>query len=115
MVESIQRVLKRRAPAGQQPSTPQEIIAWFATVAGHWNKGPTPFERGGKRKRGRDRDRQRERRHRLGGSGGFIRKPVRRRSSRGYGHTQGKLPTSLQTLQGLEHWRTLARERKQTD
>lgn len=88
MAESMQRILKRRALAGQQPSTPEEIMAWFEAVAGHWNKDPTPFEWGGKRQRRRDR--QRERRHRLGGSGAFTRKPVREPLSRGYSHTQGK-------------------------
>lgn len=88
MAESMQRILKRRALAGQQPSTPEEIIAWFEAVAGHWNMDPTPFAWGGKRQRRRDR--QRERRHRLGGSGAFTRKPIWQRLSRGYGHTQGK-------------------------
>lgn len=88
MAESMQRILKRRALAGQQPRTPEEIIAWFEGVAGHWNKAPTPFAWGGKRKRRRDR--QRERRHRLGGSGAFTRKPVRKRLGGGYGHTQAK-------------------------
>jgi hypothetical protein len=43
MAESIQRVLKRRALAGQHPGTPEEIMAWFEAVAEHWNEGPTPF------------------------------------------------------------------------
>jgi hypothetical protein len=88
MAESIQRILKRRALDGQHPATPQQIIGWFEAVARHWNEEPTPFEWGGKRKRRRDR--QRERRHRLGGSGAFTRKPVRRRSGRCYGYTQRK-------------------------
>ena len=88
MAESIQRVLKRRALDGRHPATPQEIIAWFEAVAGHWNEDPTPFEWGGKRKRRRER--QRERRHRAGGSGAFTRKPVRRCPKRSYGHAQPK-------------------------
>jgi transposase len=88
MAESIQRILKRRALAGQHPGTPEQIMAWFEAVARHWNKDPTPFEWGGKRKRRRER--QRERRHRLGGSGAFTRKPVRQRPAQGYGHTQAK-------------------------
>lgn len=88
MAESIQRILKRRALDGQHPRTPQEIVDWFEAVAGHWNKNPTPFHWGGKRKRRRDR--QRERRHHLGGSGAFTRKPVRRQPKTSYGHTQCK-------------------------
>src|SRR5919201_6010199 len=33
MAESIQRILKRRALAGQHPGTPEQIKAWFAAVA----------------------------------------------------------------------------------
>jgi hypothetical protein len=88
MAESIQRVLKRRALAGQHPETPEQIIAWFEAVAGHWNEAPTPFEWGGKRKRRRDR--QRERRHRAGGSGGYTRRPIGRRSGASYGQAQRK-------------------------
>jgi len=87
LAESIQRILKRRALAGQQPSTPAEILAWFASVAEHWNKDPTPFEWGGKRKRRRHR--QWERRHRVGGSGGYTRKPVARRTA-AYGQAHSK-------------------------
>ena len=75
MAESIQRVLKRRALGGQEPTAPEQIIGWFEAAAGHWNEDPTPFQWGGKRKRRRER--QRERRHSLGGSGAFSRKPVR--------------------------------------
>jgi hypothetical protein len=75
MAESMQRILKRRALAGQEPTTPDEIIGWFEAVAGYWNKAPTPFAWGGQRRRRRER--QRERGHRLGGSGAFVRKPVR--------------------------------------
>jgi hypothetical protein len=88
MAESIQRILKRRALSGQHPSTPAQIIAWFEVVAEHWNQDPTPFEWGGKRRRRRER--QRERRHRVGGSGGYTRRPVARRTAATYGHTQGK-------------------------
>ena len=87
MAESIQRILKRRALDGQQPQTPEQIIGWFEAVAEHWNKEPTPFEWGGKRKRRRDRQRQR---HRVGGSGAFTRKPIRRRSKWDYGQAQPK-------------------------
>ena len=88
MAESIQRVLKRRALDGQQPTTPEEIIAWFEAVARHWNADPTPFEWGGKR--AARRKRQRERRHRLGGSGAQTRRPVARKSEIAYGHAHSK-------------------------
>jgi transposase len=88
MAESIQRILKRRALAGQHPDSPEQIIAWFEAVARHWNESPTPFEWGGKRQRRRQR--QRERRHRAGGSGAYTRRPVARRSRQSYGHAQAK-------------------------
>jgi len=88
MAESIQRVLKRRALAGQNPSGTDQIIAWFEAVAGHWNAAPTPFVWGGKR--AARRRRQRERRHRVGGSGACTRMPLRRGSRPSYGHVQRK-------------------------
>jgi len=88
MAESIQRILKRRALAGQHPSTPEQIMAWFEAVAAHWNEAPTPFEWGGKRQRRRQRER--ERRHRAGGSGAYTRRPVARRTRPSYGNGQGK-------------------------
>ena len=67
MAESVQRIIRQRALAGQHPQTPDQIIALLeATVAG-WNRDPTPFEWGGKRQARRQRRRQR--RHALGGSG----------------------------------------------
>jgi hypothetical protein len=69
MVESLQRILKRRALDGQHPGTPEEIIGWFEAVAGHWNRLPTPFEWGGKRRARRQRQRERRR---LGGSGALV-------------------------------------------
>jgi len=88
MAESIQRVLKRRALDGQQPTSAEEIIAWFESVARHWNAEPTPFEWGGKR--AARRQRHRERRHRLGGSGAQTRRPVPRKGRRSYGHAHSK-------------------------
>ena len=76
MTESIQRILKRRALAGQHPTKPEEIIAWLEAVAQAWNPNPTPFRWGGKRAARRARSRQR--RHALGGSGAYTRHPVRR-------------------------------------
>ena len=76
MTESIQRILKHRALAGQHPTKPEEIISWLEAVAQVWNRDPTPFEWGGKRAARRARSRQR--RHALGGSGAYTRRPMRR-------------------------------------
>lgn len=75
MAESIQRILVRRAMAGQNPETPQQIIDWLEAVARNWNNNPTPFEWGGAR--AARRERSRIRRHTLGGSGACVRRPVR--------------------------------------
>jgi transposase len=88
LAESIQRILKRRALNGQHPTQTQQIIAWFEAVARHWNGEPTPFVWGGKRRQRRER--QRERRHRLGGSGGFTRRPVHRQANISYADAQSK-------------------------
>ena len=76
MTESIQLIFERRALAGQHPKTPEQIIDWLEAVAHAWNRNPTPFHWGGKRAVRRERSRQR--RHRLGGSGAYTRRPVRR-------------------------------------
>jgi hypothetical protein len=68
MAESIQRILVSRALSGQHPQSSQEIIDWLEAVARAWNREPTPFVWGGKRKARRERARLR-RRHALGGSG----------------------------------------------
>jgi hypothetical protein len=74
MAESIQRIVVRRALAGQHPESTQDLKDWLgATVAG-WNAAPTPFEWGGKR--AARRERARARRHALGGSGGYTRRPI---------------------------------------
>ncbi len=83
MAESIQRILKGRALDGQEPTQPDQIIAWFEAVAARWNADPTPFEWGGRW--AARRKRQRDRRHRVGGSGATTRRPVRR----GNGYTRG--------------------------
>lgn len=88
MAESMQRILKRRALAGQSPTTVEQIMGWFEAVALHWNAAPTPFEWGGKRHRRRER--QRGRRHRVGGSAAYTRQPVRSPANPTYGHGQGK-------------------------
>jgi len=76
MAESIQRILTRRALAGQHPQTPDEIIAWLEATARGWNRAPTPFIWGGKRRACRER--ARARRHHLGGSGACTRQPLGR-------------------------------------
>ena len=82
MAESIQRILKARALDGQHPTQTDQISAAFEAVARHWNRDPTPFVWGGKRQKRRQR--HREKRHRLGGSGGYTRIPIRRRSKLRY-------------------------------
>jgi hypothetical protein len=76
MAESIQRILKRRALDGQHPKTPAEIIAWLEATADGWNRAPTPFHWGGKRRQRRQRAWQR--RHALGGSGACTERPLQR-------------------------------------
>lgn len=75
MAESMQRILVRRGLVGQQPETPEHIIALLEGVAQGWNLDPTPFAWGGKRAARRQRSRQR--RHVLGGSGAYTRRPLR--------------------------------------
>ncbi len=76
LAESIQRILTRRALAGQHPQTAAEVKTWLLETVRGWNADPTPFEWGGKR--AARRQRARARRHALGGSGGYTRRPVRR-------------------------------------
>ncbi|MFK7844326.1 MAG: transposase [Rhodothermales bacterium] len=75
MAESIQRILKQRALAGTHPKTPEEIIEWLEAAARGWNRDPTPFEWGGKRKERRARSRIR--RQKIGGSYAFTRRSMR--------------------------------------
>jgi len=77
MAESIQRILAVRALAGQQPTSPQDIMHWLEAAAAGWNADPTPFVWGGKRSARRERSRQRH--HALGGSGACTRWPIHRR------------------------------------
>jgi hypothetical protein len=76
MAESVQRIVVRRALAGQHPETNQEVMTWLEAAVRGWNRDPTPFEWGGKR--AARRQRARERRHHLGGSGAYTRRPIRR-------------------------------------
>jgi len=78
MAESIQRIIERRALAGQHPSHPAQIIEWLEATVRGWNQHPTPFVWGGRR--AARRDRARKRRHALGHSGACTRRPVRRRT-----------------------------------
>jgi hypothetical protein len=76
MAESVQRILIRRALAGQHPQSAAELIAWLEAIVRGWNRAPTPFEWGGKR--AERRRRARERRHAVGGSGACTRRPIAR-------------------------------------
>jgi hypothetical protein len=80
MAESIQRILGKRALAGQCPASPQQMIHNLEAVAAHWNLAPTPFVWGGRRAARRNRARQR--RHLLGGSGACSNRPILRRPSK---------------------------------
>lgn len=75
MVESVQRILKRRALEGQAWQTTVEMIAILEATVRGWNAAPTPFVWGGARVARRARSRER---HRLGGSGACTFRPVRR-------------------------------------
>jgi transposase len=70
MAESVQRILVRRALAGQHPQQAQEVIDWLEQTVAGWNADPTPFVWGGKRQQRRERARLR----RLGGSGAALMK-----------------------------------------
>ncbi len=78
MAESLQRILIRRALAGQHPHSSEQLIAWLEATARAWNADPTPFTWGGKRAARRIRARQR--RHALGGSGACSARSFRCRS-----------------------------------
>jgi hypothetical protein len=43
MAESIQRVLKRRTMNGQHPTSTDEVIDRWESVAKRWNASPTPY------------------------------------------------------------------------
>src|SRR5262249_2017323 len=76
MAESIQRILKRRALEGQYPQTPEEIIALLEATVYGWNHVPTPFVWGGKR--APRRARHPHPKHRPGGAGACVARPLRR-------------------------------------
>jgi hypothetical protein len=64
LAESVQRILVRRALAGQHPQTQADLIAWLDDAVLGWNADPTPFVWHGTRYERRQRARQR----RLGAS-----------------------------------------------
>jgi len=68
MAESLQRIIVRRALAGQHPETPDDIITWLEDTVVGWNAAPTPFVWDGKRHQRRLRARTR----RLGGSAASL-------------------------------------------
>lgn len=76
LAEAIQRILVRRALAGQHPETAEQLQAWLAAAVRGWNAHPTPFEWGGKR--AARRARARARRHRVGGAAGCTARPIAR-------------------------------------
>ncbi len=68
MAESVQRIIVRRALAGQHPQSAQQVIDWLEQTVAGWNADPTSFVWGGKRHARRERARLR----RLGGSGAAL-------------------------------------------
>ena len=68
LAEALQRIIVRRALAGQHPQTAAEIITWLEETVAGWNAQPTPFVWDGKRRERRQRARQR----RLGGAAASI-------------------------------------------
>jgi hypothetical protein len=74
LAESIQRIVVRRALAGQHPESTNDLSEWLGATVRGWNATPTPFEWGGKR--AARRERAHARRHALGGSGGCTRQPI---------------------------------------
>jgi hypothetical protein len=89
LCESAQRIVVRRALQGRHRESPEALMASLEAVAQAWNKDPTPFTWGGKRAQRRQRAWARREQHRLGGSGGFTRRPVRRRWKGDYSCTRG--------------------------
>jgi hypothetical protein len=76
LAESVQRILARRALAGQHPESTDQLTDWLRAQVRGWNAAPTPFVWGGKR--AARRQRARDRRHVLGGAAGYTRQPIAR-------------------------------------
>jgi hypothetical protein len=72
MAESIQRIIGRRALAGTHMVSAEHTIEALEAAMRGWNRCPTPFTWGGKRKARRDRARARRQGFRLGGSGAVV-------------------------------------------
>ena len=68
MAESLQRIIVRRALAGQHPETPEDMVTWLEDTVAGWNDAPTPFVWDGKRRERRLRARSRH----LGGSAAVL-------------------------------------------
>jgi hypothetical protein len=68
MAEAVQRIIVRRALAGQHPKNAQEVLDWLEQTVAGWNRHPTPFGWNGKRRRRGEGARLR----RLGGSGAAM-------------------------------------------
>jgi hypothetical protein len=68
MAESLQRIVVRRALAGQHPQSSAETIGWLEETVAGWNAEPTPFVWEGKRWQRRHRARHRL----LGGSAATL-------------------------------------------
>jgi hypothetical protein len=68
LAESGQRILVRRALAGQPPQSAQPVMDWLEQTVAGWNLAPTPVVWNGKRRRRRERACLR----RLGGSGAAV-------------------------------------------
>jgi hypothetical protein len=64
MAEALQRIIVRRALAGQHAQATAEIIDWLDETVAGWNAEPTAFVWDGKRRERRRRARQRQ----LGGA-----------------------------------------------
>lgn len=82
MTESIQRILVRRALAGQHPTSSEEIMQWLEATARGWNSAPTPFVWGGRRQARRERAYRR--RHPMPGSGACTADAVMRIATNGH-------------------------------
>jgi hypothetical protein len=68
MAESVQRIIVRRALAGQHPQSAGEIIVWLEETVAGWNADPTPFVWAGKRQARREQARMRQ----IGGSAATL-------------------------------------------
>ena len=55
LAEGVQRIVVRRALAGQHPGTPEETIEWLEDTVASWNEEPTPFIWDSKRRERRRR------------------------------------------------------------